>query len=165
MTLPAAVAAKKDNNNKKQNAFNNPIELPPMQIANAADRAKEEAIAALEISKDGKYAKCQCCGQNIRIVGKMARPQNDRIATLEKRIRYLEKYPRGGNNTAAVEIKHAKEELADLLKEEEKRDKLRSIPLLSSKITGYRLFCHSCWDQAYLLDRERRKKERSKEDS
>ncbi len=70
MTLPAAIAAKKDN---QQNGFNNPIELPSMQIADAADRAQEEAFNSLEFVKN-KAVKCQCCHKPIKIVGKMHRP-------------------------------------------------------------------------------------------
>ena len=46
----------------------------------------------------------------------------------------------------------------------EKRDRLRSLPLYSSKITGYEFFCSPCWDKAYLLDQERRnwRKEQTK---
>ena len=89
----------------------------------------------------------------------MPRPINDRIAVLERRIRYLEKYPRSSNS--AAEIIKAKEELQGLLKEQAKRDRLRSIPLLSSKITGYRFYCHDCWDKTYQIAQEERKKSNS----
>jgi hypothetical protein len=48
----------------------------------------------------------------------------------------------------------------DLLDKEAKRDRLRHLPLYSSKSTNYLFYCSPCWDKAYLLDHERRKKER-----
>jgi hypothetical protein len=159
MTLPAAIAAKKDN---QHNGFNNPIELPSMQIADAADRAQEEAYNSLEFVKKNKFVRCQCCHKPIKIVGKMHRPTNDRIVQIKKRIKSIEEYNLKYNNKATSDsgINELKQELAELLKEEEKRDRLRSLPLYSSKITNYRFFCSPCWDKAYLLDQERRKKER-----
>ena len=68
MTLPAAVANSKDNDNK--NTFSNPIELPSLETTDAIDRKKEEAYEALEFSSstDGQqyqYVKCQKCCQAI----------------------------------------------------------------------------------------------------
>jgi hypothetical protein len=88
MTLPIAAAAA---NNKS--TFSNPIELPSLEEVEAMDKLREEAIEALEYSssEDGQYqyVKCQKCAQAIRIVGKLQRPKspNDRIATLQKRIK------------------------------------------------------------------------------
>jgi hypothetical protein len=92
----------------------------------------------------------------------MHRPKSDRIAILEKRIWWLEQYPHGNANDS---IKQLKEELQTLQAEEEKRDRLRGVPLLSSKITGYRFFCSPCWDQAYLIDQNQRKKQRVRHDT
>ena len=158
MTLPAAIAAKKDN---QHNGFNNPIELPSMQIADAADRAQEEAYNSLEFVKKNKFVRCQCCHKPIKIVGKMHRPTNDRIVQIKKRIKSIEEYNVKYNKASSDSgINELKQQLEDLLKEEAKRDRFRCLPLYSSKITGYRFFCSLCWDKAYLLDQERRKKER-----
>jgi hypothetical protein len=73
----------------------------------------------------------------------MARPQNDRIEQIKKGVNEL------------------KQELEELLKDEAKRDRLRSLPLYSSKSTNYLFYYSPCWDKAYLLDQERRKKERT----
>ena len=101
MTLPAAVANRNDDNNKKS-TFSNPIELPSLETTEAVDRQKQQAFEALEIisySTDGQYqqyVKCQCCFKNIRIVGRLQSPRGNRIDTLRKRISYLEeRYRRG----------------------------------------------------------------------
>jgi DNA-directed RNA polymerase subunit RPC12/RpoP len=171
MTLPAAVANRKDNDNK--NTFSNPIELPSMQIADAADIQKEQAFQALEYSSDAdgqyQYVKCQYCSKNIRIVGKLQTPKkpSERIGVLQKRIKWLEYqlshnsyYYNNGKASAAREIKQAKEELQRLQAEDAKYDKFRSLPLYSSKCTGHRFFCSSCWEQAYQIAQEERKKEK-----
>ncbi|MFL6381079.1 MAG: hypothetical protein ACJ72S_07295, partial [Nitrososphaeraceae archaeon] len=62
----------------------------------------------------GNSVKCQKCGLAVPIVGKLARPHStDRIAILEKRIRWTEKRYQNSTN-----IKKLKDELAELLKEE-----------------------------------------------
>jgi hypothetical protein len=101
---------------------------------------------------------CHCCTH----IGKLTRTGNDRIAILQKRLRYLQACNLKNNNkTSADGIKETKEELAALQAEETSRDRLRAIPLLSSKITGYRFFCSSCWEHDYLVDHNKRKKERN----
>jgi hypothetical protein len=62
--------------------------------------------------------------------------------------------------------KREREELAYLLKEQEKRDILRRLPLYSSKITGYRWLCSSCYDKAYSSSRmkEGRRSKKEKKD-
>jgi hypothetical protein len=140
--------------------FSNPIELPSMAQADAADRQPEEAIQKLEISEDGQYCKCQLCHKDIKMIGKLPNPKRARIATLERRIAWLEQSPHGNNNDS---MKQLKEELAELLEEDAKRDRIRSIPLLTSRITGYRFFCSSCWDNAYLIDKNQRREERKRE--
>jgi hypothetical protein len=56
MTLPAAVANRKekykDNNNLR--TFSNPIELPPMEGTEVADRQKEQAFNNLEYLNDNR---------------------------------------------------------------------------------------------------------------
>jgi hypothetical protein len=82
----------------------------------------------------------------------------DRVTVLENRINYLENHASGNNN--AYEIKKAKEEIAAIQAEEAKLEKLRHLPLYSSRITGFKFVCSSCYDQAYLLShqQERNKK-------
>ena len=42
-----------------------------------------------------------------------------------------------------------KAELADLLEEDAKADKLRSLPLYICKITGWKFVCSKCYDKVY----------------
>ena len=141
-----------------------------MEGTEAADRQKEEAFNSLEFSdNNGEEAvRCQCCNNWIRIVGKLQRPKkpNDRISTLQKRIKWLGECQHRNNinkNKAAdAIIKQDREELQRLQAEDAKYDKFRSLPLYSSKCTGYRFFCSPCWDQAYLIDQEQKKKEKTR---
>jgi hypothetical protein len=75
---------------------------------------------------------------------KLDRPHaTTRIAVLEKRIRYAERYQNNinnsNNNTDAC--KQLKQELADLLKEEDEKEILHRLPLYSASITNYRFVC------------------------
>jgi hypothetical protein len=90
--------------------FSNPVELPSIQIGDVADRQQEEALQKLEISEDWQheYIKCQCCGNYIKIIGKMHKLINDRMAILEKRIKFLEDNPRASSDES---IKQLEEEL------------------------------------------------------
>ena len=154
MTLPAsAVANSKDNNNNS--TFSNPVELPPMETTYLPDRQKEEAFNSLEFLNDNEAVRCQCCNNWIRIVGKLQKPKsaNDRISTLQKRIKWLEfrlshnisssnsssYYNNNAKPSSAIavtrEIKEAKEELARLEAEDAKWDRFRHLPLYSSKCT------------------------------
>jgi hypothetical protein len=45
----------------------------------------------------------------------------------------------------------AKQELAELLEEDAKYDKLRSLPLYSCRITGWKFVCSRCYDKVYAL--------------
>jgi hypothetical protein len=126
--------------------FTNPVELPSMEEIAAMDKLREDAINSLEIS--GNSVKCQQCSAYIPIVGRLQRPHGDRISVLQKQIKCAEIYH---NSTDYNICKNEREELAELLKEENKRDRLRSIPLYSSKISGYRFVCSKCWDQVYWL--------------
>lgn len=84
--------------------FNNPVQLSSLEEIAEMDRQREQAIEAIEISDDGSKVRCQHCRAYIAIVGKLIKPKtrNDRIGILEKRISYLEKYPRGNNNAAEI---------------------------------------------------------------
>ncbi|MFL6318596.1 MAG: hypothetical protein ACJ71K_18250 [Nitrososphaeraceae archaeon] len=72
----------------------------------------------------------------------MQRLHSNRIAILEKQIKWAERY-------STENSKQLKEELAELLKEEQEREVLRKLPLYSSRVTGYRWVCSRCWDQVY----------------
>jgi hypothetical protein len=57
------------------------------------DRQRSQAIESLEISGDS--VKCQKCGIDIPLIGKLTKPKSNRITILEKRIKWLEEgYPR-----------------------------------------------------------------------
>ena len=51
---------------------------------------------------------------------------------------------------AEVNIKQLKAELADLLEEHAKANKL-SLPLYSCKITGWKFVCSKCYDRVYNM--------------
>jgi hypothetical protein len=55
------------------------------------------------------------------------------------------------NNNDNVVVKQLKEELAGLLEEDAKTDKLRSLPLYSCRITGWKFVCSKCYDKVYTL--------------
>jgi hypothetical protein len=90
----------------------------------------------------------------VPIVGKLPRPYSNRIAILEKRLKWLQNYPRRGNNRRSSDdnnnnnnVKQLKQELAGLLEEDAKADKLRSLPLYSCRITGFKFVCSKCYDK------------------
>jgi hypothetical protein len=80
------------------------------------EKQRSQAIESLEISNDS------------------VKPKSNRIAVLERRINWLENNPHSNNN---IIIKQLKQELADLLEEDAKANKLRSLPLYSCRITGW----------------------------
>jgi hypothetical protein len=164
--------------------FSNPVELPSLEEIEAMDRQREEDITAIEISDDGRYTKCQNCNAFVAIVGKLQRPKapNDRMAVLQKRIKWLEEcqqrriinnsnisnynnnissnnnYSFISSHRAADSLKQAKEELQRLQAEDQKWDRLRHLPLYSSKITGYKFVCSKCYDDLYLIAQEEQRK-------
>jgi hypothetical protein len=54
------------------------------------------------------------------------------------------------NNNDNVVVKQLKEELAELLEEDAKADKLRSLPLYSCRLTGWKFVCSRCYDKVYM---------------
>ena len=112
------------------------------------ERQRSQAIQALEIFDHS--VKCQKCGNAVPIVGKLTRTNNDRIGTLQKQIKWIEEHyyhhnPRGKDE----DIKVLRQELEDLLAEDSEYDKLRSLPLYSCKITGFKWVCSTCYDNFY----------------
>jgi hypothetical protein len=73
----------------------------------------------LEISESDHSVKCQKCGIAVPIVGKLTRTKNDKIAILQKRIKWIENYSRGNINRPSYtnDLKELKQELADLLEQ------------------------------------------------
>jgi adenine-specific DNA methylase len=135
--------------------LNDPFELPSLEEIKEMDRQRSQAIESLQIIDNS--VKCQRCGIAIPIVGKLTRTKNDRIAILQRRIKWLNNYSHG--NIRSDDVKRLKQEVAELLAEDAKADKLRRLPLYSCKITGFRFVCCRCYDTAYqLVQEERRKK-------
>jgi protein-arginine kinase activator protein McsA len=143
--------------------LNDPFELPSLQEIEEMDRQRSQAIESLEISNHS--VKCQMCGIAVPIVGKLTR-RSDRIAALQKQIKWIEQHYHGlytlrrhrgngniGNNINKDDnVRQLKAELAELLEEGAKYDKLsklRSLPLYSCRITGFKFVCSRCYDQVY----------------
>jgi hypothetical protein len=59
----------------------------------------------------------------------------------------MENYP---HNSNINELQQLKQEVADLLQEDAKADKLRSLPLYSCRITGWKFVCSECYDKVYM---------------
>ena len=138
-------------------AANNAIELPSIEEVEQMDKQQQNALESLEISitdyEKTSYVKCQKCGRRIAMFQKSPRSYSvsNRITVLEKQIKQDEirnnHYP--NNDNEYNDIMESKQELADLLKEEEKNDLVTRLPLYSSRMTGYKWICSGCWDKAY----------------
>src|SRR5919202_6729379 len=125
----------------------NYVELPSLEEIAEMDKQREYATDSLEISDDSTQVKCQNCSLAMPIVGELTRPHSyQRVVALKKRIRWIEEHSHN-SSTADNSIKTLKQELAELLKKEQKRDILRRLPLHSSRMTGYRWVCSKCWDE------------------
>ena len=136
----------------------NYVELPSLEEIAKMDKQREYAIDSLEISDDSTQVKCQNCSIAVAIVGGLTRPLSyQRVVALKKRIRWIEEHSHN-TSTADNSIKTLKQELAELLKKEQKRDILRRLPLHSSRMTGYMWVCSKCWEEI------ERSKERIKPD-
>jgi hypothetical protein len=78
------------------------------------------------------------------------KPKSNRIAVLERQIKCLENYSRGNNGKSSSDVvKQLKQELAALLEEDAKADKLRNLPLYSYRITSWKFVCSKCYDKVY----------------
>jgi hypothetical protein len=127
--------------------LNSPFELPSLDEIEQMDRQRSQAIEALEISNS--HVKCQRCHTFVPIVGKLTKAfSNDRIGILERRIKWLEEHY---HHTRDEDIKALKTEIAELQEEDAKYDKLRSLPLYSCRITGFKLVCSKCYDNVYYM--------------
>ena len=75
--------------------MNNAFELPSLEeIEQMVEQQRSHAIESLQISCDS--VKCQRCGHDVPVVGKLNRPCNDRAVILQRRIRWVENYRHGG---------------------------------------------------------------------
>jgi DNA-directed RNA polymerase subunit RPC12/RpoP len=132
-------------------AANNAIELPSLEEIEQMDKQQQNALESLEISitdyEKTSYVKCQKCGRRIAMFQKLPRSHSvsNRIIVLEKRIKQDEIR----NSHYYNDIMGSKQELADLLKEEDKNEFVTRLPLYSSRMTGYKWICSECWDKAY----------------
>lgn len=140
------------------------IELPSISEIDEIEKQRQKAIDSLEIFDN--QVKCQGC-QELKAIIKddsmlISAANSRRIAYLKSTIKQIERFhipARGYPNHVA---KKEREELANLLKEEEqqKRDIVRRLPLYSSKISGYRFLCSKCYDECERIEREREKEKR-----
>jgi hypothetical protein len=130
--------------------LNDPFELPSLEEIQEMDRQRSQAIESLEIFDHS--VKCQRCGNAVPIFGKLPKPHSNSIDILQKRIKWLENYSRGNINRPSYinDVEQLKAELADLLEQDAKADKLRSLPLYSCRITGFKFVCSKCYDKFYL---------------
>jgi hypothetical protein len=132
--------------------MNNPVELPSLEEIAAIDQQRQKAIEHLEII-DG-HVRCQSCGTLFRMNDNSSKTICKRIYQLQAMIKQIETHDLSGTSA-----KKEKQELADLLEENRKRDLVRRLPLYSSKITGYSWFCSKCYDECDQREREERKKQ------
>jgi hypothetical protein len=128
-------------------ALNDPFELPSLEQIEKMEKQRSQAIESLQITDNS--VKCQKCGMAIPIVGRLPRPHNDRAVILQRRIEWIEHYRRGNNTTKDDDLRVLRQELAELLEEDAKNDKLRCLPLYSCRITGWKFVCSKCYDKVY----------------
>ena len=77
---------------------------------------ERQRFASHRIIGDIRYSvKCQRYGTAAPIVGKLPRPHNDRVAILQKRIKWMENYYHVVN---VNDLKELKQDLAELLEED-----------------------------------------------
>jgi hypothetical protein len=103
--------------------LNDPFELPSLEEIEQMERQRSQVIQSLEIF-DHSSVKCQKCGVAVPIVGKLTNVSNDRIAVLQKRIKWIENYHRGNTIAKDEDVKVLKAELAELSEEDARRDRL-----------------------------------------
>jgi hypothetical protein len=141
--------------------LNNPFELPSLESIEEMDRQRLQAIESLQLS-DG-FVKCQKCGVAVTLfrTSTPTKPKSNRIAALKRQIKWIEEhyhhhyvhrhYGNTSNNKDNNNVKQLKQELADLLEEDAKAGKLRSLPLYSCRITGWKFVCSKCYDKVYNI--------------
>ena len=73
--------------------LNNPFELPSLEEIEQMERQRLQAIESLDISSNS--VKCQRCGHDMPIVGKLNR--TCKVVILQRRIKWMENYYHGAN--------------------------------------------------------------------
>jgi len=126
-----------------------PIELPSLEQIHQMEAKRQRAIEALEISDHS--VKCQRCNNAVPIVTpSRSRTNEKRIVTLQIRIKWLEEhYSPNMRDNKNDEINDLKQQLEHLQTDDTKVDKLKCLPLYSTKITGYKFVCSNCYDKIY----------------
>jgi hypothetical protein len=106
--------------------LNDPFEIPSLEEIKEMERQRSQAIESLQLSDSDSTVKCQRYGIPVPIVGKLSKPHNDRVAVLQRRIKWMENYRHGSGSAKNHEyddVKALKQELAALLEEDAKADK------------------------------------------
>ncbi|SRR6266487_5568276 len=120
------------------------VEIPSLEEIADMEKQRQDAIESLEISNG--LVKCQGrCGALYPIIKKSDATTSSnsyRIARLQSMIKQSEKVKVRGYS-----CKNERQELADLLKEEEKMNVLRKLPFCSSRLTDYKWYCSNCYDE------------------
>jgi len=119
--------------------------MPSLEEIEQMERKRSQALEALEhvISESDKSVKCQRCGIAVPIVGKMSRPKNDTVVKLQTRQRFMENHL---HFCSKEDLEAVKQELAELLEEDAKDDKLRTMSLTYWPSRG-KYVCGSCLDK------------------
>ena len=127
------------------------IALPSLQEIEQMDKLRQQAIESLQISESDQTVRCQQCDADIPIVGGLVRSHGSRITHLQDRIKRIENHPKFGNDKTILNnnVRPMREELAQLLVEDAKADKLRRLPLYSSRLTNFKFVCGSCFEKQY----------------
>jgi hypothetical protein len=121
--------------------LNSPFELPSLEEIQEMDKQRLQAIEALEIS-DG-YVKCQKCGIAVPLLSTGQAKEQSNLC-FKKQIKWIQNYSHDKilRPSYVNEVKQIKQELAELLEEESKADKLRSLPSYSSKMLAGNLYVY-----------------------
>ena len=100
------------------------------------DKQRLQAIEGLQISNDCIMSKMW---YRRTYTGMLTKPRSNRIDALQKQIKWIEQhYLRSNNTSKDNDLKQLKQELAELLEEYAKADKLRCLPLYRCRITGWK---------------------------
>jgi hypothetical protein len=89
----------------------------------------------------------------VPLLRTLTKPRSNRIDVLQKQIKWIENHIHG--NAKADDLKKIKQELAELLEEDAKADKLRCLPLYSCRITGWKFVCSKCYDKMYITEEKK----------
>jgi hypothetical protein len=142
--------------------MSNEIILPSLEKIQQMEAKRQQAIEALQINEADNTVNCQKCGAAVAIPiahhgGRGGLRKSKRIAILEYRIKWMEDHY-GRHATLEENTKPLKQELAELLKQDAEYDKLRSLPLYSSKISGWKFVCSNCFQKLYSRRNRNKKK-------